>query len=486
MWHDKTMQETAAALAHGETTSAALTALFLDRIREKDEALGSYLVVAREQALAQADESDRRRQEGRTLGPLDGLPIALKDLFITAGLPSRAASKILDGFVPPYDGTHAQRLKNAGTVLLGKLNMDEFAMGGANTFSGYKPCKNPWDTTRTPGGSSGGSACAVAAGLCLGALGSDTGGSIRQPAAFCGIVGMKPSYGRVTRSGMIAFASSLDQAGPMTRSVYDAALLLNVIAGHDPLDSTVSPLPVPDYTAFCGKDVKGLRIGLPAEYFGDGLDPEVRASVMEAAAAFESLGASLHEIRLPLSPYAVATYYILATAEASSNLARYDGVRYGRRADAAADLKDLYFRSRSEGFGPEVKRRIMLGTYVLSAGYYDAYYAKAQKARTLFIRDFANAFAQVDAILTPTTPTPAFGLDEKMDDPLQMYLMDIYTISANLAGLPAISLPCGFTGQGLPVGVQLMTPAFEEGRLFSLGHAYEQAAGWRDRHRQEV
>jgi aspartyl-tRNA(Asn)/glutamyl-tRNA(Gln) amidotransferase subunit A len=403
--------------------------------------------------------------------------LAIKDVILTRGVRTTAGSKILGSFVPPYDATVTRRLLDAGAVIVGKANCDEFAMGSSNENSAYGATCNPWDADRVPGGSSGGSAAAVAARQCLGALGTDTGGSIRQPASFCGVVGMKPTYGRVSRYGVIAYASSLDQVGPFARTVRDCAHLLQGIAGHDRLDSTAVDRPVPQYAESLSTEVKGVRIGLPKEYFGEGMDPEVGASVRSAVAKLESLGASVREVSLPHTDYAIATYYLIATAEASSNLARYDGTRYGLRAESAEDLLEMYQQTRAQGFGAEVKRRIMLGTYALSAGYYDAYYLKAQKVRTLIRQDFERVFADCQVILTPVAPTTAFRIGEKAD-PLQMYLSDIFTISVNLAGLPAISLPCGFDREGMPVGLQIIGRPFDEASILSVAHAYEQSTEW--------
>lgn len=404
---------------------------------------------------------------------LVGLPISIKDNICIDGLETTCASKILKGHVPPYDATVISKLKNAGAVIFGQCNMDEFAFGSSCETSSYDPTRNPWDLERVPGGSSGGSAAAVASGMTLAALGSDTGGSIRQPAAFCGIVGLKPTYGRVSRYGLIAFGSSFDQIGPMTKTVEDAAILMNVLAGHDPKDSTSANQAVPDYTKSLRRDVKGLRIGLPKEFFVEGMDPEVRASIDQAAKTFEKLGAQIKTVSLPHTPHSVAVYYIVAVAEASSNLGRFDGVEYGLRVPAK-DLKEMYFETRDQGFGQEAKRRILLGTFVLSAGYYEAYYLKGQKVRTLIREDFSNAYKEVDLILSPTSPTPPFKIGEKSNDPLAMYLSDIYTIPANLAGVPAISIPSGFTKSGLPIGLQLMSRAFDEETLFRASYAFEQ------------
>ena len=423
-------------------------------------------------------EADKRLKAKEFTSPLLGIPVAIKDNMCTEGIATTCASKILANFVPPYDATVVGKLKQAGAVLCGKPNMDEFAMGSSTENSGYFTTRNPWDLTRIPGGSSGGSAAAVAADECIGSLGSDTGGSIRQPAACCGVVGLKPTYGRVSRFGLVAFASSLDQIGPITKDVTDAALLMNVIGGHDSRDSTSANIAMPDLTKALKKDMKGLTVGLPKEYFIEGMDPEVDHAVREAVKILEGLGAKVTEVSLPHTKYAVATYYILATSEASSNLARYDGVKYGYRAAGPKDLLDMYMRSRDEGFGPEVKRRIMLGTYALSAGYYDAYYKKGQQVRTLIKRDFDEAFKKVDVIATPTAPTAAFKIGEKSADPLQMYLSDIFTISVNLAGIPGISIPCGFTSSNLPIGLQILGRHFDEESVLHAAYAYEQATEW--------
>ncbi|MBI4509815.1 MAG: Asp-tRNA(Asn)/Glu-tRNA(Gln) amidotransferase subunit GatA [Deltaproteobacteria bacterium] len=462
-----------------EISARELTRAYLDRIAALDATLGSYLLVDDAGALAAAAEIDKAIARGEKVGPLAGVPLALKDIFVTRGMETTSGSKILKGWLPPYDGTAVARLKQAGAVLLGKLNMDEFAMGSSNENSSVKKCRNPWDFERVPGGSSGGSAAAVAAALCAGSLGTDTGGSIRQPASLCGIVGLKPTYGRVSRYGVIAFASSLDQVGPMTRTVEDAAYLLEIIAGHDPLDSTSINSPVPRYREACREGVKGLTIGIPDEYFVPGMDPEVESAVRKAIKDLESLGARIEPIRLPHTEYAVACYYLIATAEASSNLARFDGVRYGLRvAGPKTSLQDMYCQTRGEGFGLEVKRRIMLGTFALRSGYYDAYYKKAQQVRTLIKRDFDEALARVDVIATPASPTPAFKLGEKTENPLEMYLADIFTISCNLAGLPGISVPCGFTKNGLPIGIQFLGKPLAETTLLRTAAAYERHAGW--------
>ena len=447
------------------------------RIDGTDDKVHAYLTLDRESAIEQAQQADARLRSEPQASPLLGIPIAVKDNFLTRGLRTTCASKILGDFMPPYDATTIAKLRDLGAVLVGKTNLDEFAMGSSAENSGFFPTRNPWNLERIPGGSSGGSAAAVAADQCIAALGTDTGGSIRQPAACCGVVGLKPTYGRVSRYGIIAFASSMDQVGPMTKDVRDAALLLEALAGHDPADSTSSNRAVPDYNAALDGNVKGLRLGVPKEYFVSGMQPEVEQSVRAAIRQLEKNGAKIEEISLPHTEYAVAVYYIVATAEASSNLARYDGMRFGHRADAK-DLTETYMISRDEGFGSEVKRRIMLGTYVLSAGYYDAYYLKAQRVRTLIKQDFDEAFKRCDVIVTPTAPTTAFKIGEKIQDPLQMYLSDIYTISINLAGLPALSLPCGFDGDGMPIGLQIIGKHFDEATVLRTAYAYEQATEW--------
>jgi aspartyl-tRNA(Asn)/glutamyl-tRNA(Gln) amidotransferase subunit A len=473
---DQTLTEQVAALRRGDCSARELTDLYLARIGTGNTALNAYVTVTAEAARAAADAADAALATGNA-PPLAGIPIAHKDIFCTDGVRTSCASRTLDNFIAPYDATVVQRLAAAGAVMLGKTNMDEFAMGSSNETSFYGPVRNPWDPERVPGGSSGGSAAAVAAGLCSAATGTDTGGSIRQPAALTGICGLKPTYGRVSRYGMIAFASSLDQAGPMARSAADLALLLQAMAGFDPRDSTSIDRPVPDYSAALDQPLAGLRIGLPAQYFDAGLDPAMGDAVRAALAELECLGARLVDIDLPHTALSVPTYYVVAPAEASSNLARFDGVRYGYRAADPVDLEDLYKRSRSEGFGAEVKRRILIGTYVLSAGYYDAYYLKAQRVRRLIREDFLTAFGQVDVIAAPTTPQPAFKLGEKQHDPVAMYLSDIYTIAANLAGLPALSVPCGLV-QALPVGLQLIGRDFDEARLLNVAHRYQQVTDW--------
>jgi aspartyl-tRNA(Asn)/glutamyl-tRNA(Gln) amidotransferase subunit A len=462
------------ALASGSVSPEALLEATLERVRALDGQLHAFLRLTESEARGAARASAQRRKSGKPLGPLDGVPVALKDIFCMEGVETTCGSKILRGYVPPYDATVVRKLKQAGAVIVGKLNMDEFAMGSSTENSAFGPTRNPWDLSRTPGGSSGGSAAAVAARMVPGALGTDTGGSIRQPAALVGCVGMKPTYGRVSRFGVIAFASSLDQVGPFAQDVRGVSHLLFAIAGPDENDQTSSARPVPDYAADLAKPVRGLRLGVPREYFGEGLAPEVAQSVRAGIEKLRALGCEVREISLPNSPHAIATYYIVATAEASSNLARYDGVRYGHRAKAS-QLLEMYEKTRAEGFGAEVKRRIMLGTYALSAGYYDAYYLRAQKVRALIRRDFDQAFASVDAVVSPTSPTTAFKLGEKMDDPLAMYLNDVYTVPANLAGLPGISVPCGFDGKDLPIGLQLIGRPFEEDLLLRLARAAEPA-----------
>ncbi len=464
------------AVRDGKTTATALAESFHAKIEQDDPKIGSYLTLAKERGMAKASEIDAMAARGENLPPLAGVPVGIKDVLVTRGVRTTAGSKILGNYIPPYDCTAVARLENAGAVLLGKMNCDEFAMGSSNENSAWKPVHNPRDLSRVPGGSSGGSAAAVAADLAVATLGTDTGGSIRQPASFCGVVGLKPTYGRVSRYGLIAFASSLDHIGPLTKTVKDAAIVLRTIAGRDPMDSTSAELPVPDYVAELEKPVRGLKIGLAKEYFAEGLDPEVRKAVEDAVQSFSKLGCEIVEISLPHTEYAIATYYIVATAEASSNLARFDGVRYGYRAKNVRSLSDMYRRSRDEGFGAEVKRRIMLGTYALSAGYYDAYYLKAQKVRALLTQDFEQAFMQVDAIITPTSPTAAFKLGDKTDDPLAMYLADIYTVTANLAGIPGISIPCGQTKEKLPIGMQIFGRHFDEATILRLAHAFEQSA----------
>ncbi len=464
-------------LQRGEVSARELTDQLLSRIEAVEPMVHAYLEVTAERARADADRIDAARVAGEELPPLAGVPLAIKDNLCTAGIRTTCSSRMLEHFVPPYESTVTERLWGAGAVLLGKTNLDEFAMGSSTETSYFGPSRNPWNPERVPGGSSGGSSAAVAAGECLAALGSDTGGSIRQPASFCGVVGLKPTYGRVSRYGLVAFASSLDQVGPFTTSVADAAELLQVIAGADPRDATCLKAPVPDYRAALSQPVKGLRVGLVRECFeAEGLSPEVKASVLAAAAQLEALGCELVEVSCPRFNDGIATYYVIAPSEASANLARYDGVKYGHRAEGAGSLAEMTARSRAEGFGDEVQRRILIGTYALSAGYVDAYYKKAQQVRTLIRRDFDRAFEGVDVLLTPTSPTTAFRFGAHAEDPLAMYLADLLTIPANMAGLPAISLPCGFDGEGLPIGLQLITGVLQEERLLQVAHHYEQAA----------
>jgi aspartyl-tRNA(Asn)/glutamyl-tRNA(Gln) amidotransferase subunit A len=479
----KPATELAGLLAAQKLSAAELTAAFIARAKAVEDRVRAFNSFDEADALAQARASDARRAAGQTKGPLDGIPIGLKDVIAVAGQPLTCSSRMLANFVSPYDATVTRRLRDAGAVLWGRLNMDEFAMGSSTENSAFHATSNPWDLARVPGGSSGGPAAAVAAGEMPLALGSDTGGSIRQPASFCGIVGLKPTYGRVSRYGLVAFASSLDQIGPFARSVEDAALLLGAIAGHDALDSTSYQTPIPDYRAELSRRKGPWKLGVPKEYFGAGLDAEVGGAVRAAIEFYRAAGCEIREVSLPLAAeHAIAVYYIIATAECSSNLARYDGIRYGHRSPEANDAIDIYFKSRAEGFGPEVKRRVILGTYVLSSGYYDAYYLRAQKVRTLIRNDFMRAFREVDALLAPVAPTPAFKKGEKVSDPLAMYLSDIYTISINLAGLPGISVPCGFTGAGLPVGLQIIGQPFQEAGLLAIARTYEQAHDWHTRH----
>ncbi len=474
--HDKSLKQLAASLQSGEFSSVELTQHYLDRI-EADETLNCYITTNPQASLAQAAEADRRIQAGEA-APLTGIPIAQKDIFCTEGTLTTCGSRMLYNFVSPYDATVIEHFNAAGSVMLGKTNMDEFAMGSSNETSYYGAVRNPWSTDRVPGGSSGGSAAAVAARLAPAATGTDTGGSIRQPAALCGITGLKPSYGRVSRYGMIAFASSLDQGGPMTRSAEDAAILMQAMAGFDERDSTSVDQPVPDFSAKLDEELDGLRIGMPVEFFNDELDSNIADIIMASLKEYEKLGAKLVEVSLPNSHLSVPCYYVLAPAEASSNLSRFDGARYGYRAEDYTDLVDMYEKTRAEGFGDEVKRRIMIGTYALSAGYYDAYYLKAQKIRRLIADDFNKAWSQCDVIAGPTSPNTAFKLGDKTDDPVAMYLNDIYTISVNLAGLPAMSIPAGFDASGLPVGLHLVGQYFDEARLLNVAHRYQQATDW--------
>lgn len=474
--YDLTISEALAGLRAGDFSALELTDALLERISAVDGELDAYLIVTADRARESAADADRRRAAGED-APLLGMPLAIKDVLVTQGVETTAGSQILKGFVPPYTATAVGRLQAAGAVMLGKTNTDEFAMGSSTENSGYGPTRNPWDRQRVPGGSSGGSAAAVAAREALGALGTDTGGSVRQPASFCGIVGLKPSYGRVSRYGLIAYGSSLDQIGPLTKDVRDAALILNVIAGHDPLDSTSLDAPVPDYTRALTGDLKGLRVGMPAEYFGEGIQPEVESAVRAAIDHLRSLGAEIVPISLPNTDKALPVYYLVATAEASANLARFDGIRFGYSA-GADNMFENFRQTRGAGFGPEVKRRIMLGTYALSAGYYDAYYLKAQQVRTLLKQAWEDAFRTVDVIVGPTTPTTAFRFGEKTDNPLEMYLADIFTVSLNLVGMCGVSIPCGFDGQGLPIGLQICGPSLGEEAILRTAYAYEQSTEW--------
>ncbi|MFH0813139.1 MAG: Asp-tRNA(Asn)/Glu-tRNA(Gln) amidotransferase subunit GatA [Pseudomonadota bacterium] len=475
--HTLTIHEAHARLKKKDFSARELTKALLERIKSVEPKIKAYITLTLEQALKEAEEADTMIARGE-MTPLTGIPLAIKDVLCTKGIPTTCASKILENFIPIYDATVIDKLKRLGTVMLGKANMDEFAMGSSTENSAFGPSRNPWDVSAIPGGSSGGSAAAVAADECIASLGTDTGGSIRQPAACCGIVGLKPTYGRVSRFGLIAFGSSLDQIGPLTKDVHDAAILMNVIAGYDPCDSTSVNIDVPDYTSFLKKDLKGITVGVPREYFIEGIDPGVKHAVREALRVMESLGAKTRDIFLPHTEYALPVYYLIAPAEASSNLARYDGVKYGCRSLNECSLLNMYKKTRSEGFGAEVKRRIMLGTYALSAGYYDAYYKKASQVRTLIRRDFEEALEQCDVIVTPTCPTPAFKIGEKVADPLQMYLSDIFTIPVNLAGIAGISVPCGFGSSGLPIGLQIISGPFAEGNMLQAAYAYEQHTEW--------
>jgi aspartyl-tRNA(Asn)/glutamyl-tRNA(Gln) amidotransferase subunit A len=471
----KSFAELRAGIEGGSTRAQDLARGYYDRIAEKNPRLNVYLSLTKERAFAQAERVDALAVKGDPLPPLAGIPVGIKDVLVMQGAAATAGSKILKGYHPPYDATAVARLEAAGAVLLGKLNCDEFAMGSSNENSAYGPVRNPVDTERVPGGSSGGSAAAVAANLAAATLGTDTGGSIRQPASFCGVVGVLPTWSRVSRYGLIAFASSLDRVGPFAANVRDAATMLGVIAGYDPKDATSSAAPVPDFAAESDRPVEGLRIGIPAEYFAEGLDPEVRAAIEAGIAALRAAGCTVKPISLPSTKYAVPVYYLVATAEASANLARFDGVRYGYRSPSSDTLGDMYSHSRDEGFGAEVKRRILLGTYALSAGYYDAYYGKAQQVRRLLAEEFVRAFAEVDAIVTPTAPTPAFKLGEKTGDPLAMYLADIYTVTGSLAGICGVNVPCGKTQAGLPVGMQVLAAHLQEGTAFRVARAVEAA-----------
>lgn len=464
-------------LSKREVTSQEITESVFKRIESVEEKVNAYITLTPELAMEQAKQADENIRQGK-LGSLTGIPLAIKDILCIKGVRTTCGSRILKNFIAPYDATVIKKLKEKDAVFIGRTNMDEFAMGSSTETSHFGITRNPWDLERIPGGSSGGSATAVPADECIAALGSDTGGSIRQPAACCGLVGLKPTYGRVSRFGLVAFASSLDQIGPMTKDVRDAAILMNEICGYDPLDSTSVNIEVPDYTQILGRGVKGMSAGIPQEYFIEGLDGEVKIAIKEAIKVLEGLGMEIKEVSLPHTEYAVAVYYLIAPAEASSNLARYDGVRYGYRTKESAGLLEMYKLSRSEGFGTEVKRRIMLGTYALSAGYYDAYYKKASQVRTLIRNDFENTFRECDVIITPTAPTPAFKIGEKVDDPLKMYLSDAFTIPANLAGIAGISIPCGFSSQGLPIGLQILANSFQEEKLLQVAYAYEQHTTW--------
>jgi aspartyl-tRNA(Asn)/glutamyl-tRNA(Gln) amidotransferase subunit A len=472
--YELTIHELHDLLVKKEVTSREATEALYRRIKEVDKKLRAYLLLTEEKAYHQADQVDRNIAKGEEIGDLSGIPMGLKDILCTKGIRTTCGSKILENYVPFYDGTVVKKLRERNAVFLGKLNMDEFAMGSSTENSGFQITRNPWNVDRIPGGSSGGSAAAVAADECIASLGTDTGGSIRQPASCCGVVGLKPTYGRVSRYGLVAFASSLDQIGPITKDVKDCAILMNAISGYDPYDSTSVNTEVPDYKQSLIKDVKGIRIGIPKEYFIEGIDPDVEKAVTQAIDLFGKWGAEVKRVSLPHTEYAVAIYYIIATAEASSNLARYDGVKYGLRSKGYRDLMEMYTQTRAKGFGQEVKRRIILGTYVLSAGYYEAYYRKASQVRTLMRKDFEDAFRQVDVIVAPTAPTPAFRIGEKTEDPLQMYLSDIFTIPVNIAGIPGISIPCGFSRENLPIGLQMMGKHFDEGMLLRVAYAFEQ------------
>ena len=479
--YELSIKEISELIKKKEVSPVELTKQILNRIERYDGDINSYVTVLSDYAIQKAKKAQDDIASGKYLGPLHGVPIGLKDIFVMKDVRTTAGSKILENFKPLYNATVTQKLLDAGAIIVGKNNMDEFAMGSSNETSYFGVVKNPWDLQRVPGGSSGGSAAAVAASLCYGSVGTDTGGSIRQPASLCGIVGMKPTYGNVSRFGMIAFASSLDQAGPLTKSVYDAAIILNLISGHEPRDSTSVNAPVPDYVSNLKNDIKGLKVGIPKEYFIDGIDAEVLCAVQDAIKLITELGAEIIEMSLPHTEYATAAYYIIAPSEASSNLARYDGVKYGYRSQSFDDLLDMYKNTKSEGFGEEVKRRIMIGTYALSAGYYDAFYNKARKVQTLIRQDFQNAFEKVDVILTPTAAEPAFKLGEKTSDPIKMYLSDIFTNPTNLAGLPGISLPCGYTNDGLPIGLQFIGKPFDEQNVLNAAYAYESNTDWNKR-----
>lgn len=479
--HFLSIKEASDLISKKEISPLELTKNLLKRIEKIDPKLNSYISVLNDRAIKSAESAEKEIMNGNYKGPLHGIPLGLKDIFVMKNVPATCGSKMLENFISPYDATVTKKLLDSGAVILGKNNMDEFAMGSSNETSYFGTVKNPWDVERVPGGSSGGSAAATAAGLCLGSVGTDTGGSIRQPGALCGVVGMKPTYGRVSRYGMIAFASSLDQAGPLTRTVEDTAIILNAISGFDRFDSTSVDIDVPDFTGKLNGEIKGLRIGVPNEYFVEGMDKEVEEVVRKTVLELQSLGAEIVEISLPHTKYAVSTYYIIAPSEASSNLARYDGVRYGYRFSDAKTVRDLFFKSRSQSFGDEVKRRIMLGTYALSSGYYDAYYLKAQKVRTLIREDFKKAWEKADVIVAPTSPEVAFKIGEKTEDPLKMYLSDILTIPCNIAGIPGISIPCGFSSEGLPIGLQILGKAFDEETVLRVAYAYEQENNLKER-----
>ena len=476
-----TIHDLAEKFKKKECSSEEITRSVLEQIQKLDSKIHSYLWVNQEYALAQAKQADQMLKQGNNLNPLLGIPIGVKDIFLTKGVPTSCASKILENFIPVYDATVISKLKQSGAVIVGKLNMDEFAMGSTTEGSAFGATRNPWALDRIPGGSSGGSSASVCADLCIAGLGTDTGGSIRQPSACCGVVGIKPTYGRVSRFGIIAYASSLDQVGPITKDVQDSAIMMEAIAGYDPKDSTSVPKEVPKYTKALTGQVKGLRIGLPKEYFIEGIDPEVEQAVKQSARLLEKLGAELVSVSLPHTEYSIACYYIIAPAEASSNLARYDGVKYGLRVPESGSILNMYKATRDQGFGAEVKRRILIGAYTLSAGYYDAYYLKAQKVRTLIKKDFEQAFQKCDLIITPVLPTTAYQLGTKINDPLEMYLADIFTVSCNLAGLAGMSVPCGFSKEGLPIGLQILANHFEEEKIFQLAYAYEQNTEWHKR-----
>ena len=478
-----TVHELIEKLKNKELTSEEITKAYIDRINDKEKDVNAFVTTLCDEALEKAKKIDEERDNGKTNSEFAGIPIGIKDNLCTKGIRTTCSSKMLEDFISPYDATVVEKLNNKDLINLGKLNMDEFAMGASTEYSYFKKTSNPWDLKKVPGGSSGGSAAAVAADLVPWALGSDTGGSIRQPASFCGVVGLKPTYGLVSRYGLVAFASSLDQIGPITKDVTDAALLLNLIAGHDERDTTSYDIPKKDYTKSLNKDIKGLKIGIPKEYFGEGINPEVKEKIDEAIKMYQDLGAEVEEFSLDIAKYALATYYIIACAEASSNLGRFDGIRYGYRTSNYSDLKELYRNSRSEGFGPEVKRRIILGTYVLSSGYYDAYYKKAQQVRTLVKKEFDKAFEKYDVLLTPTSPTVAFEIGTRSNNPLEMYLADICTVSVNIAGLPGISIPCGVNSENMPIGLQLIGNKFEEEKILNAAYALEQVIGFRDKHK---